>query len=152
MIHRKNLRQCGGDLEHPAKSRTTEQSSAEDMINTLEEVTIRTKIGSTRGNLKTRFNTPWKDSVEKNPQENSYNLKYKSADTIRKCHICQPTTHLSNTCLKRAKINEIYIEKEPDVEKDDEIEDNSDHRSSIFSESSKDMGNINSTFDIMESY
>ncbi|MBW0513966.1 hypothetical protein O181_053681 [Austropuccinia psidii MF-1] len=33
-----------------------------------------------RVNLKTRFNTPWKDSVEKNPKEDSNNIKYKSAD------------------------------------------------------------------------
>ncbi|MBW0557477.1 hypothetical protein O181_097192 [Austropuccinia psidii MF-1] len=130
---------------------TTEQSSEEDIINILEEVTIRTKIGSSRVNLKTRFNTPWKDSVDKNPKESS-NTKYKSADTVRKCHICQSTTHLANTCPKRGKINEIDIEKEPDVEKDDIVEDNSDDKSSIFSESSKDIENINSTFDIMESY
>ncbi|MBW0565478.1 hypothetical protein O181_105193 [Austropuccinia psidii MF-1] len=73
MIHRKILRQCGGVLEHPVKSRTTEQSSAEDIINILEEVTSRTKSGSSRVNLKTRFNTPWKDSVDKNPKENSNN-------------------------------------------------------------------------------
>ncbi|MBW0544037.1 hypothetical protein O181_083752 [Austropuccinia psidii MF-1] len=146
MIHRKILRQCGGDLEHAVKSRTTEQSSAEDIINILEEVTTRTKIGSSRVNLKTRFNTPWKDSVEKKPKENSNNVKYKSEDTVRKCHICQSTTHLANTCPKRG------IEKEPDVEKEDIIEDNSDDKSSIFSESSKDIENINATFDIMESY
>ncbi|MBW0552845.1 hypothetical protein O181_092560 [Austropuccinia psidii MF-1] len=128
MIHRKILRQCG------------------------EEVTTRTKIGSIRVNLKARFNTPWKDSVEKNTKENSNNLKYKSADTVRKCHICQSTTHLANTCPKRGKINEIDIEKEPNVEKDDIIEDNSDDKSSIFSQSSKDIENINATFDIMESY
>ncbi|MBW0556838.1 hypothetical protein O181_096553 [Austropuccinia psidii MF-1] len=102
MIHRKILRQCGGDLEHAVKSRTSEQSSAEDIINILEEVTTRTKIGSSRVNLKTRFNTPWKDSVEKKPKENSNN-KYKSADTVRKFHICQNTTHLANTCPKRGK-------------------------------------------------
>ncbi|MBW0560912.1 hypothetical protein O181_100627, partial [Austropuccinia psidii MF-1] len=152
MIHRKILRQCGGDLEHAVKSRTTEQSSAEDIINILEEVTTRTRIGSSRVNLKTRFNTPWKDSVDKNPKENSNNIKNKSADTVRKCHICQSTTHLANTCPKRGKINEIDVEKEPDVEKDDIIEENSDDKSSIFSESSKDIENINATFDIMESY
>ncbi|MBW0558759.1 hypothetical protein O181_098474, partial [Austropuccinia psidii MF-1] len=153
MIHRKILRQCGGDLEHAFKSRTTEQSSAEDIINILEEVTTRTRIGSSRANIKTRFNTPWKDSVEKNPKENSNNVKYKSADIIIKCHICQSTTHLANTCPKRGEINEIDIEKEPDVEKDENIiEENSDDESSIFSESSKDIENINSTFDIMESY
>ena len=152
MIHRKILRQCGGDLEHAVKRRSTEQSSAEDIINTLEEVTTRTRIGSSRVNLKTRFNTPWKDSVDKNPKENSSNIKYKSSDTVRKCHIFQSTTHLANTCPKRGKINEIEIEKEPDVEKEDIIEENSDDKSSIFSESSKDIENINATFDIMESY
>ncbi|MBW0545810.1 hypothetical protein O181_085525 [Austropuccinia psidii MF-1] len=135
MIHRKILRQCG----------------EEDIINILEEVTTRTKIGSSRLNLKTRFNTPWKDSVDKNPKENSNNSKYKFAYTIRKCHICQSTTHLSNTCPKRGKINEIDIEKEPDFEKDDICEDNSDDKSSICSESSKDIENINASFDIMES-
>ncbi|MBW0499210.1 hypothetical protein O181_038925 [Austropuccinia psidii MF-1] len=129
MIHRNILSQCGGDLEHAVKSRTTEQSSAEDIINILEEVTTRTKIGSSRVNLKTRFNTPWKDSVDKNPKENSNNVKYKSSDTVRKSHICQSTTHIVNTCPNRGKLDEIDIEKEPDVEKDDIIEDNSDDKS-----------------------
>ncbi|MBW0582081.1 hypothetical protein O181_121796 [Austropuccinia psidii MF-1] len=84
--------------------------------------------------------------------ERGNNVKYKSADTVRKCHIFQSTTHVANTCQKRGKINEIDIEKEPDVEKDDIIEDNSDDKSSIFSESSKDIENINANFDIMESY
>ncbi|MBW0488591.1 hypothetical protein O181_028306 [Austropuccinia psidii MF-1] len=120
MIHRNILRQCGGDLEHAVRSRTTEQSSAEDIINILEEVTTRTRMGS---------------------------------NIIRKCHNFQSTTHSSNSCPRKGKINEIDIEKEPDVEKDGEvIEENSDDKSSIFSESSRDIENINATFDIMESY
>ncbi|MBW0507650.1 hypothetical protein O181_047365 [Austropuccinia psidii MF-1] len=111
MIHIKILRQCGGDLEHAVKSRTTEKSSEEDIINILEKVTTRTRIGSSRVNLKKRFNKPWKDSADKNSKENSNNVKYKSADIIRKCHICQSTTHLANTCPKRGKINKIDIEK-----------------------------------------
>ncbi|MBW0547303.1 hypothetical protein O181_087018, partial [Austropuccinia psidii MF-1] len=90
--------------------------------------------------------------MDKNTKENSNNVKYKLEDIIRKCHIFQSTTHLANTCLKRGKINEIDISKEPDVEKDNNIGENSDDKSSIFSESSKDIGNINATFDIMESY
>ncbi|MBW0539317.1 hypothetical protein O181_079032, partial [Austropuccinia psidii MF-1] len=70
----KILRQCGGDLTNAVKSRTTEKSSTEDIINILEEVTTRTKIGSSRLNLKTRFNTPSKDSVGKNSKQNSNNL------------------------------------------------------------------------------
>ncbi|MBW0550906.1 hypothetical protein O181_090621 [Austropuccinia psidii MF-1] len=152
IIYRKILKKCGGYLENAFKSRTTEQYSAENIIDILEELTTRTRIGSTRVNLKTRFNTPWKDSVDKKPKEKSNNVKYKSADTVRKCNICQRTTHLANKCPKRGKINEIDIEKEPDLEKDDIIEDNSDDKSSIFSESSKDIENINATFDIMEYY
>ncbi|MBW0525576.1 hypothetical protein O181_065291 [Austropuccinia psidii MF-1] len=121
MIHRKILRQCGGDLEHAFKSRTTEKYSAEDIIHILEEIATKTRIGSSRVNLKTRFNTPWEESMDRNSKENSNNVKYKSAAIIRKCHICQSTTHLANTCPKRGKINEIDIEKEPDVEKEDNI-------------------------------
>ncbi|MBW0540525.1 hypothetical protein O181_080240 [Austropuccinia psidii MF-1] len=53
---------------------------------------------------------------------------------------------------QEGEINEIEIEKEPDVEKEEVIEDNSDDKSSIFSESSRDIKNINFTFGIMESY
>ncbi|MBW0551671.1 hypothetical protein O181_091386 [Austropuccinia psidii MF-1] len=151
MIHRKILKQCGGDLENSVKSRTTEQSSAEDIINIGEQVTIRTRIALSRVNLKLRFNTPWKDSVHKNTKENSKNIKYKSVDIMRKCHICQSTTHLANKCPKMGKINEINIDKEPDVEKDDNIiEENSYNKSSMVSEFSKHIENINSTFEIME--
>ncbi|MBW0524150.1 hypothetical protein O181_063865 [Austropuccinia psidii MF-1] len=139
MIHKKILRQCGGDLEHSVKSRTTETSSEEDIINILEEVTTRTRIGSSRVSLKTRLNTRGKDSVDKNPKENFNNIKYKSADVMRKCHFCQITTNLANKCPKKGKINEIDIEKEPDVEKDEVNQDNSDDKSSIFSESSNNI-------------
>ncbi|MBW0512676.1 hypothetical protein O181_052391 [Austropuccinia psidii MF-1] len=54
--------------------------------------------------------------------------------------------------FKKGEINEIDIEKEPDVEKDNNIEQNLDDKSSILSESSKDIENINATFDIVESY
>ncbi|MBW0537663.1 hypothetical protein O181_077378 [Austropuccinia psidii MF-1] len=84
MIHRKILRQCGGDLEHAFKIRTTEPSLEEDIINILEEVTTTTRIGSSRVNFKTRFNTPWKDSVDRNPKENVNNVERKSSDIIRK--------------------------------------------------------------------
>ncbi|MBW0554333.1 hypothetical protein O181_094048 [Austropuccinia psidii MF-1] len=139
IVHRKIPRQCEGDLENAVKSWTTEQSS--------EEVNTRTRIGSSRVNLKTRFNTPWKDAVDKNSKENSNNMKYKSEDIIRKCHICQSTTHLANACCRKGKINELDIEKELNVEKDDDVE-NSDDKSSIFSESLKDIENIAATIEI----
>ncbi|MBW0467345.1 hypothetical protein O181_007060 [Austropuccinia psidii MF-1] len=103
-------------------------------------------------NLKKRFNTPWKDSVDKNTKENSDNMKYKSVYIIRKFHIFQRTKHLANTCPKGGNINEIDIKKEPDVEKYDVNEENSDYEVSIFSKSSKNIENINFKFEIMESY
>ncbi|MBW0511432.1 hypothetical protein O181_051147 [Austropuccinia psidii MF-1] len=57
VTHRNILRQCGGDSEHAVKRRTPEQSYTEDIINILEEVTTRTRIGSSRVNIKTRLNT-----------------------------------------------------------------------------------------------
>ncbi|MBW0513897.1 hypothetical protein O181_053612 [Austropuccinia psidii MF-1] len=118
----------------------------------MEEVTSRARIGSSRLNLKKTFNTPWKDFAEKSRKENFNNRKYKSADKIIKFHICQRTTHLANTFPKRGIINETNIDKEPDVEKYNANEDNPDDKSSIFSESIKDIENVNVTFDIMESY
>ncbi|MBW0570317.1 hypothetical protein O181_110032 [Austropuccinia psidii MF-1] len=53
---------------------------------------------------------------------------------------------------KKGEMNEINIEKEPDVEKNDVIEENSHDKSSISSESSKDIESFNATFDIMEMY
>ncbi|MBW0591505.1 hypothetical protein O181_131220 [Austropuccinia psidii MF-1] len=98
MIHRTVPRKCGGDLQHAVKCTTTEQSSAEDIINILEAVTTRIRIGSSTVNLRTRFNTPWKYSVDRNTKENSDNKKYKSAEAIRKLYIFQSTTHLANAC------------------------------------------------------
>ncbi|MBW0510168.1 hypothetical protein O181_049883 [Austropuccinia psidii MF-1] len=153
MTHKKIQRQCVGDLEHAVTRRTTEQSSAEDIIYILEEVTTRTRIGSSRVNLKTRLNTPWNNSVDKNPEENANSMKFKSAYIIKKGHICQSTIHLAKVCPRKGKIYEIDIEKEPDVEKDGEvIEENSDDKSSVFFEYSKYIENINSTFEIMKSY
>ncbi|MBW0550867.1 hypothetical protein O181_090582 [Austropuccinia psidii MF-1] len=94
----------------------------------FEELTTTTRIGSGRVKFKTRSNTPWNNSVEKNSKENCNNIKYKSADVITKCHICQSTTHLADECPRKGKINEIDIKKEPDIEKDDVIEDNSDDK------------------------
>ncbi|MBW0507510.1 hypothetical protein O181_047225 [Austropuccinia psidii MF-1] len=143
MIHKENLRLYGGEWEPSVKRRTTEKSSAEDIVNILE-VTTRARIGCSRMNIKTRLQEPCKYSLHKKPQLNSNNMRYKSEDTIIKCHIVQSTPHLSNTCPKRGKINEIDIWKEPDVEKDDE--ENSDHKSSKFSVFSKYIENINFKF------
>ncbi|MBW0499854.1 hypothetical protein O181_039569 [Austropuccinia psidii MF-1] len=105
MIHRKDLRKYVGDLEHSSKIRTTEQSPEEDIRIILEEVITRTKTGSSKMNLKTRFNTPWKDSVDRIFKESCINMKFKSLETLIKLHICQRTAHLANTCPQRGNFN-----------------------------------------------
>ncbi|MBW0501094.1 hypothetical protein O181_040809 [Austropuccinia psidii MF-1] len=128
MIHPKILGQCGSELEHSLKRRTTEQSSAEEIINILVEVTTRARIGSSRMNLRTTLNKPWKDPVDKKPNKNFNNMKYRFSDRIRKCHISKSKTHLADKCPKRGKINEANIEKEPDFGKYDVNEENSDDK------------------------
>ncbi|MBW0555559.1 hypothetical protein O181_095274 [Austropuccinia psidii MF-1] len=47
MIDMKILRKCGGELEHPIKSRCVEPFSTEDYINAIEDIITRTTIGKT---------------------------------------------------------------------------------------------------------
>ncbi|MBW0531264.1 hypothetical protein O181_070979 [Austropuccinia psidii MF-1] len=65
MIQRKILRQCGCDLEHAVKNRTTGKSSTEDIINITEEVTTRTRIGSSRRKITVSKVSPVNSEVEK---------------------------------------------------------------------------------------
>ncbi|MBW0517471.1 hypothetical protein O181_057186 [Austropuccinia psidii MF-1] len=65
MIQRKILRQCGCDLDNAVKSRTTEKSSTEDIINIAEEVTTRTRIGSSRRKITVSKVSPVNSEVEK---------------------------------------------------------------------------------------
>ncbi|MBW0591134.1 hypothetical protein O181_130849 [Austropuccinia psidii MF-1] len=44
MVHKRILRNCGGDLEHTIRSRYIEPCSTEDSINAIEEITTRIKI------------------------------------------------------------------------------------------------------------
>ncbi|MBW0498644.1 hypothetical protein O181_038359 [Austropuccinia psidii MF-1] len=69
MIHKKILRKYGSGLQHAVKRRTTKKYSAEDIMNVLEEVATRTRIGSSRVNFKTRFNTRFKDSGKKHQRK-----------------------------------------------------------------------------------
>ncbi|MBW0513462.1 hypothetical protein O181_053177 [Austropuccinia psidii MF-1] len=45
MAHKRILRKCGGDLENSIRSRCIEPFSKEDYINSMEDITTRTKIG-----------------------------------------------------------------------------------------------------------
>ncbi|MBW0518716.1 hypothetical protein O181_058431 [Austropuccinia psidii MF-1] len=45
MVHKRILRKCGGDLEHAIRSRCIKPCSTEDYINSMKDITTRTKIG-----------------------------------------------------------------------------------------------------------
>ncbi|MBW0585496.1 hypothetical protein O181_125211 [Austropuccinia psidii MF-1] len=99
IINMKILRKCGGDLEHSIKSRCVEPCSTEDYINTMEDITTRTRIG----NIWTRIPMESK-IVPKIPREDK-----RPEIPVLKCHKCGSTSHLANTCTKKTKINEVQV-------------------------------------------
>ncbi|MBW0539675.1 hypothetical protein O181_079390 [Austropuccinia psidii MF-1] len=120
MIHRKTLRQGGGDPQHSVKSRTTKQY--------LVLVGRISKQG-----LINLGKILWTKNPKKILIISNINLQIQSGNAIfsKEPHICP--IHLQ----KSGKINEINTEKEPDVEKDVVIEENYDDKTLIFSESSR---------------
>ncbi|MBW0551512.1 hypothetical protein O181_091227 [Austropuccinia psidii MF-1] len=103
MVHKRILRNCGGDLEHAIRSRCIEPCSTEDYINAMEDITTRTKLG--RNWYKPPMDN--KTSGKPIPKPNKPHDK-----APLKCHKCGSTPHLANTCPKNTKINEIEIEKD----------------------------------------
>ncbi|MBW0500042.1 hypothetical protein O181_039757 [Austropuccinia psidii MF-1] len=110
LVHKKILRKCGCDLEHAIRSRFIEPFSTEDSINSMEDITTRTKIG--RNWYKPPMDN--KTSEKTIPKPNKPHEK-----APLKCHKCRSTSHLTNTCPKKKRINEIEIEKDDTKEKND---------------------------------
>ncbi|MBW0522414.1 hypothetical protein O181_062129 [Austropuccinia psidii MF-1] len=102
MVHKRILIKCGGDLENSIRSRFIEPFSTEDYINSMEDITTRTKIGGnwykppidnkTSGKLISRSNKP-------------------QARAPFQFHKCGITSHLANTCPKKTGIDDIEIDK-----------------------------------------
>ncbi|MBW0496514.1 hypothetical protein O181_036229 [Austropuccinia psidii MF-1] len=102
MINMKILRKCGGELEHAIKSRCVEPFSTEDYINAMEDIITRTRIGKTwtKIPLESRI-------ISKVPREDR-----KPEKPVLKCPKCGSTSHLTNTCTKKTKINEFQVIEE----------------------------------------
>ncbi|MBW0474086.1 hypothetical protein O181_013801 [Austropuccinia psidii MF-1] len=99
MIDMKILREFGGELEFVIKCRCVEPFSSEDYINSMKDVITRTRIGKT-----------W----TRNPMESKMAPKIlienkRPERPVLKCHKCGSTSHLSNTCTKKSKINEVQV-------------------------------------------
>ncbi|MBW0543853.1 hypothetical protein O181_083568 [Austropuccinia psidii MF-1] len=110
MIHKRILRKCGGDLEHSIRRRCIETCSTEYYINAMEDITTRTKIGR-------NWYKPSIDSKTCGKSIPKLNKPHEKASL--KCHKCVSTSHLANTCPKKARINEIEIEKDDTKETND---------------------------------
>ncbi|MBW0473141.1 hypothetical protein O181_012856 [Austropuccinia psidii MF-1] len=102
MLHERILRKCGGDLEHSIRRRYIEPSSTENYINSMEDITTRTKIA--RNWYKPPIDNKTSAKIISKP--NKPNDK-----TPLKCHKCGSKCNLANTCSKKTRINEIEIEK-----------------------------------------
>ncbi|MBW0515197.1 hypothetical protein O181_054912 [Austropuccinia psidii MF-1] len=103
MVHKRILRKCGGDLEHAIRSRCIEPCSKEDYINSMEDITTRTKIGINW------YKSPMDNKTSEKPIPKP-NKPHDKAPF--KCHKCESTSHFCNTCPKKTRINETEIEKD----------------------------------------
>ncbi|MBW0546968.1 hypothetical protein O181_086683 [Austropuccinia psidii MF-1] len=102
MIHKRILRKCGDDLEDAIRSRFIEPCSTEDNINSMENITIRTKIG------RNWYKPPMDNKTSGNQIPKSNKPHDKAA---LKCHECGSTSNLGNTFLNNTRMNKIEIIK-----------------------------------------
>ncbi|MBW0509665.1 hypothetical protein O181_049380 [Austropuccinia psidii MF-1] len=112
VIHKRILRKCGGDLEHAIRSRGLEPCSTEYYINTMEDITTRTKIGSNWYKPPMDNKTSGKPIPKTNKPHDKAPLKF---------HQCGSTSHLANTCPKNTRINEIEIDKGEDTKEKNNV-------------------------------
>ncbi|MBW0506201.1 hypothetical protein O181_045916 [Austropuccinia psidii MF-1] len=112
MINKRILRKCGGDLEHAIRSRFIEPFSKGDYINSMEDITTRTKIGRNWYKPPTDNQTSGKPSPKPNKPHDKAPLK---------CHKFGSTSHLASTCPKKRRINEIEINKVEDTKEKNNV-------------------------------
>ncbi|MBW0582540.1 hypothetical protein O181_122255 [Austropuccinia psidii MF-1] len=128
----KILRKCGGELEHALRSSCIEPCSTEEYINALEDIVTRTKIGRTCKTLDIK--SPNKPFIKKDKSKEAFKPNTSNNNEQRKCHKCGGIGHLSNNCLKKAKINEI-VETENHNDKEEESDSEKETEESETSES-----------------
>ncbi|MBW0539467.1 hypothetical protein O181_079182 [Austropuccinia psidii MF-1] len=110
MVHKRILRNCGGDLEHDIRQRCIEPCSTEDYINVMGDITTRIKIG------RNWYQPPMDNKTGGNPIPKPN----KPHDKVPlQSHKCGSKSHLANTCPKKTRINEIEIEKDDTKETKD---------------------------------
>ncbi|MBW0504972.1 hypothetical protein O181_044687 [Austropuccinia psidii MF-1] len=132
MVHMKILKKCAGELEHALRRRCIEPCSTEEYINVLEDIVTRTKIGRTWKKLDIK--SPNKPFIKKDKPRETFKPNKSNINEQRKCGKCGGIGHLTNNCLKKAKINEI-VETEDHNDKEEESDSEKDTEESEISES-----------------
>ncbi|MBW0552391.1 hypothetical protein O181_092106 [Austropuccinia psidii MF-1] len=143
MVHKRILKRCGGDLEHGKRSRCIEPCPTEDYINAIEDITTRTKIG--RNWYKSPIDNKTSGKPISKPNKPQERLPFK-------CHECGSTSHLSNTCPRKTRSNEIEIEKDDTKETNDDHVQESDSEPLEEEELADELSieNINVSFEVTE--
>ncbi|MBW0476172.1 hypothetical protein O181_015887 [Austropuccinia psidii MF-1] len=110
MINTQISRKCGGEIEHAIKYRCEETCSLEDYINSMEDIITSTRIGRawTRNHMDFIM-IPKIYREDKRPEI-----------PVLKCNKCGSTSHLANTCTKKAKINEVQVIEEGQCDEEKE--------------------------------
>ncbi|MBW0523583.1 hypothetical protein O181_063298 [Austropuccinia psidii MF-1] len=98
MVHKRILMKHGSDLDYAIRSRCIEPCSTEDYINAMEDITTRTKMG--RNGYKPPIDSKISGKQISRPNKPQYRAPLK-------CHKCESTSHLANTCPKKTRINKI---------------------------------------------
>ncbi|MBW0540101.1 hypothetical protein O181_079816 [Austropuccinia psidii MF-1] len=104
MVHRRILRKCGGELGNSI-IRCIKYFSTEDYINSMEYNTTRARIGR---NL---HKPPIEDKESGKPISGPNKPQDRACLKFNKCG---STSHLTNTCPNKTRINEIEIENTED--------------------------------------
>ncbi|MBW0586639.1 hypothetical protein O181_126354 [Austropuccinia psidii MF-1] len=92
MVHKRILIRCGGDLEHAIRGRCIEPCSIQYYINSMEDITTRTKTG------RNWYKPPMDNKTSGKPIPKT-NKSHDKAPL--KCHKYGSTSHLGNTCPKQ---------------------------------------------------
>ncbi|KNZ49535.1 hypothetical protein VP01_4956g1 [Puccinia sorghi] len=124
-IHLRILKKCGGDLEHAVKSRAPRDASSEEIINILEDITTRTRIGRKYKSYRNVTSEKPDNRNNSNTIGNKDSPKESNPHKDKKCYTCQKMGHTSATCTqKRKNVNQVDAGEEisePDKEDEESV-------------------------------
>jgi hypothetical protein len=113
-MHLRILKKCGGDLEHAVKSRAPKNASTEDIINILEDIITRTRIGRKYQHKKSNTEEE-SQSYAKVECSITDTPKVDNPHKDKKCYNCQKIGHTSHKCPQKDSkiINQVDIREKP---------------------------------------